>query len=38
MKRNDHKRITLTPAFLTKIKKRGVKNCQNIYCKRIPAV
>jgi 1-deoxyxylulose-5-phosphate synthase len=26
------------PGFLTKIEEIGVKNCQNVYCKRIPAV
>ncbi len=25
------------PGFLTKIERRGVKNCQNVCCKRIPA-
>ncbi|QFS52961.1 High-affnity carbon uptake protein Hat/HatR [Nostoc sphaeroides CCNUC1] len=25
------------PGFLTKLEEIGVKNCQNVYCKRIPA-
>ncbi|MBD2214506.1 hypothetical protein H6G27_32330 [Nostoc linckia FACHB-104] len=27
----------ICPGFLTKIERRGVKNCQNVCCKRIPA-
>ena len=26
------------PGFLTKLEEIGVKNCQNVYCKTIPAV
>ncbi|BBD65934.1 hypothetical protein NIES4072_03870 [Nostoc commune NIES-4072] len=26
------------PGFLTKFEEIGVKNCQNVYCKTIPAV
>jgi transposase len=32
------RRFCALPGFLTKLEEIGVKNCQNVYCKRIPAV
>jgi hypothetical protein len=29
--------VDAVPGFLTKLEEIGVKNCQNVYCKRIPA-
>ncbi|MEH1899788.1 MAG: pentapeptide repeat-containing protein [Nostoc sp.] len=33
-----YNQLKTLPGFLTKLEEIGVKNCQNVYCKRIPAV